>query len=142
MSFVLDPRLQSSTFQVGDLGLSRLLLMNDSRFLWLILAPRREGLTEIIDLEAPDRAALMEEIAALSQWLRRRAGTDKINVGALGNIVRQLHMHVIARRIGDPAWPGPAWGAGSARPYDADAASALAADIAQDLAGQGIVLQK
>lgn len=133
MSFVLDPRLEASTFAIGDLGLSRLLLMNDARFLWLILAPRRAGLTEIVDLGAPDRAALMEEIAALSQWLRRRAGTDKINVGALGNIVAQLHVHVIARRIGDPAWPGPVWGAGAAQPYEEGTARELAREIAGDL---------
>jgi diadenosine tetraphosphate (Ap4A) HIT family hydrolase len=135
MSFVLDPRLEAATFPIGDLGLSRLLLMNDSRFLWLILAPRREGRTEIVDLETPDRAALMEEIAALSRWLRARDGTDKINIGALGNIVVQLHVHVVARRIGDAVWPGPVWGAGIAQVYDRGAAQALAKEIAAELIG-------
>ena len=135
MSFALDPRLAAATFEVGDLGLSRLLLMNDARFLWLILVPRLANVTEIIDLSAADRSALMEEIAALSHWLRRRAGIDKINVGALGNIVAQLHAHVIARRIGDAAWPGPVWGAGIAQPYTEAAALALVRELARDLIG-------
>jgi len=133
VSFLLDPRLQSSTYAVGDLGLSRLLLMNDSRFPWLILVPRRAGLVEIVDLDARDRALLIEEIAAVSHWLRARGEVDKINVGALGNIVAQLHVHIVARRIGDPAWPGPVWGAGTAQPYADAAARALVRKIARDL---------
>jgi diadenosine tetraphosphate (Ap4A) HIT family hydrolase len=132
MSFALDPRLAAATLEVGEMGLSRLLLMNDARFLWLVLVPRVEGLTEIVDLVAADRARLMEEIAALSQWLRKRDGVDKINVGALGNIVGQLHVHVIGRRIGDAAWPGPVWGAGTAKTYKGEEAGALTEDIRRE----------
>jgi diadenosine tetraphosphate (Ap4A) HIT family hydrolase len=106
MSFALDPRLAKDTLTVGDLALSRVLLMNDARWPWLILAPRRENLVELADLEPPDRARLIEEAAAAGAFLKAHAKADKINVGALGNIVRQFHLHVVARAPGDPAWPG------------------------------------
>ena len=88
-------------------------------FCWLILVPRQADLSELVDLDARDRAILMEEIAAVSEVLRALPDVDKINVGALGNIVRQLHIHVVARRIGDAAWPGPVWGAGAPQRYEA-----------------------
>jgi len=117
VSFVLDPKLAADTLFVGDLALSRALLMNDARYDWLILVPRRSSLVELIDLARDERAALMEEIARASEAMRG-PGVTKINVGALGNIVRQLHVHVVARREGDFAWPGPVWGAGRALPYE------------------------
>ena len=124
MSFSLDRRLEADTLEIGDLALSRLLLMNDSRYPWFILVPRREGLREIVDLDAGSRTLLIEEIAAVSSFLRALPGVEKINVGALGNVVSQLHAHVVGRRAGDPAWPGPVWGAGVAEPYARDAAVA------------------
>ncbi len=126
MTFALDPRLAADTIAIGDLALSRLLLMNDARYRWLVLAPRRENLSELVDLDLRDRAALMEEIAVVSKALIGSPGVDKINVGALGNIVRQLHIHVVARRVGDAAWPGPVWGVGAPRRYDALEASKIA----------------
>ena len=84
MTFALDPRLAADTIEIGDLALSRVLLMNDARYLWLILAPRRDNLSELFDLDAADRAVLMEEIAAVSRALIGAPGVDKINVGALG----------------------------------------------------------
>jgi len=125
MSFALDPRLAADTLPIGDLKLSRALLMNDARYPWLILVPRRANVREIVDLAAEDRAVLIEEIAAVSAFLRALPGVDKLNVGALGNIVAQLHVHVIGRAVGDPAWPGPVWGAGEAWPYERGAAEAL-----------------
>ena len=125
MSFALDPRLAADTLPIGDLELSRALLMNDARYPWLILVPRRAGLSEIIDLDAVDRATRIEEVAAAADLLRRLPGVDKLNVGALGNAVRQLHVHVLGRAIGDPAWPGPVWGVGAPRTYAPDAAEAL-----------------
>ena len=107
MSFALDERLKRDTFVVGDMTLSRILLMNDARWRWLILVPRRDGLVEIGDLDAADRSQLIEEAARASRFLKAHAGADKINLGALGNVVRQFHLHVVARTIGDPAWPGP-----------------------------------
>jgi diadenosine tetraphosphate (Ap4A) HIT family hydrolase len=127
MSFALDPRLAADTLPIGELGLSRLLLMNDARYPWLILVPRREGLRELIDLDAAARATLIEEIASASEFLRALPGLDKLNVGALGNVVAQLHVHVVGRTVGDPAWPGPVWGVGKARGYAPAAAGALIA---------------
>ena len=92
-------------------------MMNDSRWPWLILVPRRANLVELIDLEAADRARLIEEMARTADWLKAHTRAEKINLGALGNIVRQLHVHVVARSTGDPAWPGPVWGFGVAVRY-------------------------
>ncbi len=124
MSFALDPRLAADTYLIGDLALSRVLLMNDARYDWLILVPRRADLVELTDLTRGERAELMDEIALASEALRRPDVT-KINVGALGNIVRQLHVHIVARREADPAWPGPVWGAGAARAYGDEAAKRI-----------------
>lgn len=133
MTFALDPRLAADTIEIGDLALSRILLMNDARYLWLVLAPRRENLSELFDLDGPDRAILMEEIVAVSKALIGSPGVDKINVGALGNIVRQLHIHVVARRFHDAAWPGPVWGAGAPQRYEAEAARKIVQKLKESL---------
>jgi diadenosine tetraphosphate (Ap4A) HIT family hydrolase len=133
LTLALDPRLAADTIEIGDLALSRVLLMNDARYLWLILAPRRENLRELIDLDPLDRAVLMEEIAAVSKALIDSPGVDKINVGALGNVVRQLHIHVVARRNGDAAWPGPVWGAGAPQRYEAQEAREIVRRIKERL---------
>jgi diadenosine tetraphosphate (Ap4A) HIT family hydrolase len=125
MSFELDERLACDTFVIGDWPLSRVLLMNDSRWPWLILVPRRKGLVELIDLEFADQTQLMDEAGRASRFLKHRVRADKINVGSLGNIVRQLHLHIVARVDGDPAWPRPVWGHGAAAPYDVSAAREL-----------------
>ncbi len=117
--FVLHPRLEADTRAIRRLGLSRALLMNDARFPWVILVPERAGITEVHRLPAGDQAALMTEIARVSAALEELYAPDKINVGALGNLVPQLHVHVVARRVGDAAWPGPVWGCGTAEPYGA-----------------------
>jgi diadenosine tetraphosphate (Ap4A) HIT family hydrolase len=117
--FTLDPQLAADATPVCDLPLCTVLLMNDARFPWLVLVPRQPDLVEITDLGAKERGRLMEEIALVSEVLRTAAPCDKLNVGALGNIVRQLHVHVIARVEGDAVWPGPVWGSGPAKPYDA-----------------------
>ncbi|HET6587797.1 MAG TPA: HIT family protein [Oleiagrimonas sp.] len=115
--FSLDPRLAADTIVVTDLPLCRLCLINDSRFPWLILVPRRQGATEIDRLEPVDREMLWHEIDQAMAALRATVPLDKLNVGALGNIVRQLHVHVVARRETDAAWPGPVWGAGKTQTY-------------------------
>ena len=115
--FVLHPRLSADTRFVADWGLSRVLLMNDARYAWLVLVPRRAGAVELFDLSQPDRSALMEETTRAAQLLKKVRNAAKINVGALGNLVPQLHVHVVARHPGDPAWPGPVWGHGTAEPY-------------------------
>jgi diadenosine tetraphosphate (Ap4A) HIT family hydrolase len=127
VSFALDPRLAADTFVIGDLALSRALLMNDARYPWVILTPRRPDLVELTDLDASARALLTEELARAAEVLRAWPGVEKINLGLLGNIVRQLHAHVVGRRAGDAAWPGPVWGAGAARLYqEAERDAALA----------------
>ena len=136
MSFALDARLAADTIAVAELGLSRVLLMDDARYLWLILVPRRDNLSELIDLGAADRVVLMEEIALVSKALIGQPGVDKINVGALGNIVRQLHVHIVARSVLDAAWPGPVWGSGAPRRYDAQRAREIANDLKRRLLGE------
>lgn len=115
--FALDPRLANDTRPVASLALCDVLLMNDARFPWLVLVPRQVGLVEICDLPSERQAALWQEVDLAAQALRAVAPFDKLNLGALGNIVRQLHVHVVGRREGDAAWPGPVWGSGRAEPY-------------------------
>lgn len=117
-TFVLDPRLKADTQHVAALSLCDVLLMNDARYTWLILVPRLAGCTEIIDLPEAGRTQLWQEINHVAAMLRDTVPCDKLNIGALGNIVRQLHVHVVARKEGDAAWPGPVWGNGVATPYD------------------------
>ena len=123
--FTLDPMLAAESMFVADWPLSRVLLANDARFPWLILVPRRAGLVDLDDLDETDLALLLPEIRQAMQWLRALAPCDKLNVGALGNIVRQLHVHIVARRKGDAAWPGPVWGSGLVRRYEPGQQEAL-----------------
>ncbi len=116
-AFALDPRLAADTRLAASLPLCDVLLMNDARYAWLVLVPRRGGLAEIADLADHDQTTLWREVNLASRALRTVAPCDKLNLGALGNIVRQLHVHVVARREGDSAWPGPVWGHGRAQPY-------------------------
>jgi diadenosine tetraphosphate (Ap4A) HIT family hydrolase len=113
--------------------LTRVLLMNDASWPWLILVPRREGVVELTDLEAADRSQLIEEAASAVGFLKAHTGAHKINLGALGNVVRQFHLHVVARTVGDPAWPGPIWGHGAARRYEESDARALIAAAQRSL---------
>jgi diadenosine tetraphosphate (Ap4A) HIT family hydrolase len=115
----LHPQLEQDTETIGDLVLSRLLVGNDANYPWLLLVPRRPGVSEIIDLDEADQRRLMAEIAAVSQALKAITLCDKLNVAAIGNMVPQLHVHVVARRRDDPAWPKPVWGAVPVRAWDA-----------------------
>lgn len=129
--FSLNERLRADTRPVIDLGLCRVLLMNNRLWPWLILVPMREGAVEIHRLEEVDQATLMREIAQASRVVERLFAPDKMNVGALGNMVPQLHVHVIGRTRGDPAWPGPVWGSGHAESYEAAEADALVERLAE-----------
>ena len=124
-SFHLDPRLEGDTTLIADWGLSRLLLMNNAKFPWLVLVPRRAGLSEIHDLKHAERMVLIEEINRASAGLKSLTGARKINVGALGNKVTQLHVHIVARFDGDAAWPGPVWGSGPPAAYEQDVKAAV-----------------
>ena len=127
--FTLHDRLKADTVFVADWGLSRVLLMDDARYPWLILVPRRAGLVELHDLKHAERLVLIEEIARASSALKTLTGAAKINAGALGNLVFQLHIHIVARNPGDAAWPGPVWGQGKAVAYDADVRETVLASL-------------
>lgn len=116
--FALDSRLQHDTHVIGDFPLCRLLLSNDSNYPWFVLVPRRSNITEVFQLNDDDRSQLWRETDALAATLNTLFGADKINIGALGNVVSQLHMHVIVRYKTDVAWPAPVWGKVAAVPYD------------------------
>ena len=131
--FQLDARLAADTLFVAEWTLCRVLLMDDAQFPWLVLVPRREGLAEFDDLAERDRTQLMREITRAMKVLRGAVECDKLNVGALGNIVRQLHVHVVARREGDAAWPGPVWGHGPAHHYLPEARDRLLAVLRREI---------
>ncbi len=118
-TFTLDARLAADSVPVIELPLCSVRLMNDARFAWLLLVPRRADMSEIHELDRTDQDQLWREIRFASAALRDVAPCDKLNLGALGNIVRQLHVHIVARVAGDAAWPGPVWGSGAAQPYEA-----------------------
>jgi len=125
MNFTLHPRLTADTLPLCELPLSRLLLMQDARFPWLVLVPRRANMREIIDLAPPDQAQVFAEITQVSHILQREFAPDKLNIGAIGNMVPQLHIHLIARFTTDAAWPKPVWGFETAQPYTAEAAQTM-----------------
>lgn len=115
--FILDPRLEQDSAFVADGPLSQVRLMNDARYPWLLLVPRVAGASEWIELDGGQQRLLLAEINQVGALLRSEPGVEKLNIGALGNIVRQLHIHLIGRHDGDAAWPGPAWGNGSPRRF-------------------------
>ncbi|WP_175651926.1 HIT family protein [Pseudomonas sp. Marseille-P9899] len=118
--FALDPRLEQDTFALGDFPLCRLLLSKDANYPWFILVPRRAGISEVFQLDDSEREQLWKETNFLSETLKHCFAADKMNVAALGNVVSQLHMHVIVRRRGDVAWPAPVWGNKPAIEYSSD----------------------
>lgn len=120
--FSVDPAFETGSANLGDLSLSQVRLQLDRRWPWLILIPRRAGVREIEDLSTADQAQLMAEIVACGPAVRAMGealglAVEKLNVGALGNVTPQLHVHIVGRRRGDPAWPGPVWGVGLAEPF-------------------------
>jgi len=119
--FELDPQLESDTFPVGRTSLNRIVLMNDSRFPWLILVPERPDITEPFELTDEDQRTLMQESMIVGKSLKAFFNAHKLNIAALGNQVSQLHIHHIARFRTDAAWPRPVWGAGVAERYEAEA---------------------
>ena len=115
--FELNARLAADTSPVASLPLCDVLLMNDARYPWLVLVPRRSGLVEVADLDTAEQTVLWQELSQVSAALRSVIPCEKLNIGLLGNIVRQLHVHVVLRQLNDDAWPGPVWGHGTAVPY-------------------------
>ena len=116
--FELDTRLAADSVLIADGPLSQIRLMNDDRFPWVVLVPRVAGASEWIDLDGGQQRLLLAEINQVSRHLKQKPNVTKLNIGALGNIVRQLHVHLIGRFEGDAAWPGPVWGSGPAQRLD------------------------
>ena len=127
--FALDQRLQQDTLTIGDFPLCRLLLSNDSNYPWFILVPRINGISEVFQLSVIDQQKLWNETTTLAQLLSDGFGADKMNIGALGNVVSQLHVHVIVRKRDDMAWPAPVWGKHPARPYTEEQVAAIRARL-------------
>lgn len=127
----LHPQLAQDAVAVGDLALSRVLAARDAGYPWLIVVPRRAGASEIIDLTAADQAALTVELAQAAGALKKLTGCDKLNIAAIGNMVPQLHIHIVARRKGDAAWPKPVWGAAPAKDYPPGALEQFVGNVRQ-----------
>ncbi|RUR27661.1 HIT domain-containing protein [Vreelandella nanhaiensis] len=115
--FNLDQRLDADTFPLGDLPLCRVLLMNDARYPWVILVPRQNHISEVAELSEADQAQLWREATQLGSVMKTLFEGDKLNIATLGNVVKQLHVHVVVRKHEDATWPAPVWGNGSAEPY-------------------------
>ena len=124
MTFILDPRLRNDTIPVGNNERHLLLMMNDSRYPWFIVVPAINGVSEWFDLSLDAQQQLHQDCVQLGACVKQAFGCEKINIAALGNIVRQMHVHVIGRSIQDPAWPGPVWGHSPAVAYTDDQAQA------------------
>ncbi len=134
--FILDSRLEQDTLPIGDFPLCRLLLMNDAQYPWFILVPRREAVSELFQLDAADQQQLWRETTSFAEIVKDSFGADKMNVATLGNVVSQLHMHVIARSRDDAAWPAPVWGRHQPKPYTQDQAAAIRARLKTVLTDQ------
>ena len=135
MAFELDPMLAADTRPAADLPLCTVRLMDDARYPWLVLVPRVAGAVEILDLDADSQRRLYDEVRACARALQAHTDAHKLNIAALGNVVRQLHVHVIARFEHDDAWPRPVWGVHPRIPYDDDDAERLIAALRGRLGG-------
>lgn len=123
--FTLDPRLQADSRLIMRLGLCEMRLMEDARWPWLILVPQRNSIAELFDLTPLDQTMLTFETGLAAKALKQASGCSKINIGALGNVVRQFHLHIVARNEDDPAWPGPVWGNGPSTRWEDAARNAF-----------------
>nr|WP_283950466.1 HIT domain-containing protein [Pseudomonas extremaustralis] len=133
--------MQQDTLVIGDFPLCRLLLSNDSNYPWFILVPRINGISEVFQLDVADQQTLWQETTALAQLLSEGLVVDKMNIGALGNVVSQLHVHVIVRKRDDAAWPAPVWGKQPARPYTQEQATAMRARLRELLPADFVFTQ-
>ena len=131
--FEPDARLVADTYPITELPLCQLRLMDDARFPWLVLVPRRQAVSEVFDLDEADQRQLWREATAVGRALLEALEGDKLNLASLGNVVAQLHVHAVVRRRDDAAWPAPVWGHGQAEPYDPDALADMRARILAEL---------
>jgi diadenosine tetraphosphate (Ap4A) HIT family hydrolase len=131
--FFLDPRLVATSEPVCELALCHVRLVDDARYPWLLLIPKRAGVSELFDLEQHDRAAVMEEVSTAARVLKDVTHCQKINIAMIGNVVSQLHLHIMARFVGDPTWPLPTWPKSYSHQYDNSAREALIAVLRERL---------
>lgn len=131
--FTLHPTLKKDTVEVTRLDICHVLLIRDKTYPWLILVPGKDGLRDLDDLNEDDRVQVMAEIDHVSKAMKRIFQPYKMNVAALGNMVEQLHIHVIARTQDDPAWPAPVWGAGPRTDYNDDERNQLITKLLAEL---------
>lgn len=139
--FELDKRLQQDTCWLADLPLCRVLLMNDARYPWLILVPRVAEVSELFDLDESQQQQLWDESRLVSQAMARQFKADKMNLATLGNVVRQLHMHLVVRMEGDESWPAPVWGRGTATAYTEQQLETMREQMLQALKASGLEVQ-
>jgi diadenosine tetraphosphate (Ap4A) HIT family hydrolase len=132
--YQLHPQLDKDTIKLGEMPLSDVLLMNDARYPWLILVPRRADIGEIYQLDDDDQVQLLRESSYLTRTLQQTFNADKMNIAALGNVVPQLHIHHVVRYEGDAVWPKPIWGVGEAQHYTADEVAIVTQILKQALA--------
>lgn len=140
--FELDERLQQDTCQLAELPLCRVLLMNDARYPWLILVPRVADVSEVFELDETQQQQLWDEIRLLAKAMRKVFAADKMNIATLGNVVSQLHMHLVVRMNGDASWPAPVWGNGTAVPYNESAIDEVRKQMLQALEASGLEVQQ
>lgn len=133
MNFTLHPQLETDTLFIENLPLSKLLLMNDRRYPWFILVPRKFEITEVYQLVMEDQYQLLNEMNLVAKWAHKNFSADKMNIAALGNVVPQLHIHIIARHTNDFAWPKPVWGIGTKEEYSKEEGLSLIERIKQEL---------
>lgn len=133
--FTLHAQLEADTIKLGALPLCDVLLMDNAVWPWVILVPRRAGMTEIHDLCPTDQKCLTEEISQISTALKKITGSDKMNIANIGNMVAQLHIHIIGRLTIDPAWPNPVWGSPHKRPWDKADVKQLIANLKNEVKG-------
>lgn len=134
--FTLDERLERDSICLANLGLTQLRLMKDGRWPWLIAVPRRAGVTEVFELAPLDQTMLTFEVNEAAKALKGVTGAEKINIAMIGNQVRQLHVHIVARFSGDPNWPGPIWGYGEPVFHTDDTMKMLAVKITEAMSDQ------
>lgn len=127
--FTLDKKLTSDSYFIKDLELSRLLLMNDSNYPWFILVPRKNNLVELTDLDFNNQIKLLKEINIIAKILKENFNVDKINIATLGNVVKQLHIHIIGRKLDDASFPKPVWGNANIKKYNQDHANSIIAQL-------------
>lgn len=131
--FSLDARLQADTLFIGNLSFCRVLLMNDTRYPWCILVPQRNDIGEVFELTQQEQQQMWSESTLVAGVMQRLFDADKMNIATLGNVVRQLHVHVIVRKTDDDAWPAPVWGRHPALPYVPEQARAVTGQLAKAL---------